>query len=49
MKAQKEEGGKRILLGDSRGCGRGYVAADRVPVRWSMDFSCTAFDVPIYI
>jgi len=38
LKAQKDKGGKRRLLGDSSGCwkggGRVHAAADRVPVPW---------------
>jgi hypothetical protein len=36
MKAQWEEGGERVLLGNNTG---GGLSADHVPVSWSLDFS----------
>jgi len=45
MKAQWDEGGGRILLGDDTGGGRCHVVVGQVPVCWSSDFSCT----PLYI
>jgi hypothetical protein len=38
MKAQRDDGGGRILLGEAAGH---HAAADRVPLCWSLDFRWT--------
>jgi hypothetical protein len=44
MKAQSDEGGGRILLGDNKAVGN-HTAADQVQVCWSLDFNWT----PLYV
>ena len=41
MKAQWDRRGGRILLGDNTFGGGGHATADRVPVCWSLDLSCS--------
>ena len=48
MKAQRNEGGRRILLGDNRRRG-GHAAAEQVPVCCNSDFKRTAIYIYIYI
>ena len=49
MKAQWDEGGRRILLGDDTGGGRHHNVAGQVPVYWSSDFNCTLFYIHKYV
>ena len=49
MKAQWDEGGGRILLGDDRSGGRRHAVAGHVPACWSSDFSCTPSYIHKYV
>jgi hypothetical protein len=47
MKAQQDEGGGKILLGDNTG--GEVVMLQPVPVRWSVDFNWTPLYIHIWV
>jgi len=48
VKAQRDEGGGRILLADNWWRG-GHAAAELVPMCWSLDFSWTPLCVHVWL
>jgi hypothetical protein len=48
MKALRDEGGGRLLLGDNRRLG-GHAAAYQAAACWNLDFVGTAMFIPVYL